>query len=297
MSVERLSLGTAQLGMAYGVANDASSPTGPEAEAILSHAFDLGIRTLDTAPSYGLAEERVGNFLSQCAGAKQIAVTTKLTSLGDMAALEVGPFVEAQLLGSLKRLRLDRVDVYLIHDHEDLYRHDRALIDALSQQREAGRIRCAGVSVYGPEGARRATEYAELEVIQHPYNVFDTRLTSTGVFGELTSLGRQVQLRGVFLQGLLTMDPNRVPVSLSADRGVVRALRDELAGLGFSPVDVALPFALAVGAQTIVVGADNLVQLDEIAIASERHLDDSVREVLAGYASPDRIRLIDPRRW
>ncbi len=297
MGVDRLSLGTAQLGMTYGAVNKASLPTGPEAEAILSRAFDLGIRSLDTAPAYGLAEERIGNFLKKRAPASQFAITTKLTSLGDIIDTEVAPCVEAQLFDSLRRLQLERVDIYLIHDHEDLHRHDRALIDALSQQREAGRIGCAGISVYGPEDVGHAKKYAEIEVIQHPYNVFDTRLTSTGTLEDLISLGRHVQLRSVFLQGLLMTDTNGIPAMRSADQDVVRAFRDDLERLGLSPVDVALPFAMAVDAQTVVVGVDNVMQLDEISVASRQSLDDSVLELLARHASPDRTPLIDPRYW
>lgn len=297
MTVDRLSLGTAQLGMTYGVANKASQPTGPEAEAILSRAFDLGIRALDTAPAYGLAEERIGDFLSKRAPRSEIEITTKLTSLGDIDGTEVAPRVEAQLLDSLKRLQIERIDVYLIHDPRDLDRHARALIDALSQQCEKERIGCAGIAVYGPEEAGFAKEHAELEVIQHPYNVFDTRLTSTGTLEDLISLGRHVQLRSVFLQGLLTMDAKDVPAEMPTDRDVVRALRHDLESLGLSPVDAALAFALAVDAQTVVVGVDNVMQLDEIAVASGRSLDDSVLELLSRYACPDRSRLIDPRTW
>lgn len=296
MGIDRLSLGTAQLGMPYGVANEALV-SAQDADEVLSRAFDLGIRALDTAPVYGLAESRIGDFLGRQAVAGQIRITTKLPGLGDIAGSEVGSRVETELRESLSRLRSDSVHVYLVHDQEDLRRHGRALVDALLRQVEAGRIGSAGVSVYGPEDVELTRQYAELEVIQHPYNVFDTRLTSTGTLAELLSSGRRVQLRSVFLQGLLAMDTAGLPAGMSAARSAVLALRDDLDRLQLSPVDVALPFAMAVQVETVVVGADNVTQLEEIVRAAERRLSDSVLEVLARHACPDQRGIIDPREW
>ena len=93
------------------------------------------------------------------------------------------------------------------------------------------------------------------------------------------------------------MNANGLPAMTSVARNAVRALREDLAFLRLSPVDVALPFALAVDAETIIVGVDDVMQLDEIAMASKQHLSDSVLEVLARHACPDQLQLIDPRTW
>lgn len=50
---ERVALGTAQLGMAYGVANTAGQPTSEAATGLVATAWGAGVRSFDTAQAYG----------------------------------------------------------------------------------------------------------------------------------------------------------------------------------------------------------------------------------------------------
>ncbi|MFZ0694771.1 MAG: aldo/keto reductase, partial [Alphaproteobacteria bacterium] len=60
----QITLGSAQLGMAYGVANTLGQPTEAEAFRILDRAVELGINTIDTARTYGTAEQWIGKWLA-----------------------------------------------------------------------------------------------------------------------------------------------------------------------------------------------------------------------------------------
>jgi D-threo-aldose 1-dehydrogenase len=116
------------------------------AEATIRRAWDLGVRFFDTAPLYGngLAEGRLGRALATKPRAS-FAVATKVgrpnrTESGECVFDYSYDGVMRSVETSLKRLRLDRVDVLHIHDPGD--RVDEALAGAY---RALARLRTEGV--------------------------------------------------------------------------------------------------------------------------------------------------------
>ena len=71
----KIALGTVQWGLDYGISNQKGIPSEVELISILSLARESGINILDTAPSYGNAEIRIGN---QSDG--KFKIVTKITS-------------------------------------------------------------------------------------------------------------------------------------------------------------------------------------------------------------------------
>ena len=63
ISISRLSLGTVQLGLTYGVNKNHGKPSEEEAFAILNTALDGGVNCLDTAAAYGDSEVVIGKWL------------------------------------------------------------------------------------------------------------------------------------------------------------------------------------------------------------------------------------------
>lgn len=114
-----------------------------ECERAVSDALSVGYRLLDTAASYG-NEEAVGNAIKR-SGIKreEIFVTTKLW-LSDAGDDKTRRAFER----SMKRLQLDQLDLYLIHQPiADVYGAWRAM-EALYRE---GRIRAIGVSNFAPD--------------------------------------------------------------------------------------------------------------------------------------------------
>ncbi len=96
---DRISLGTVQSGLPYGITNTDGPVASEEAHAILSSAYRHGIRKLDTAASYGPSESVIGSL-----GKHGWTITTKLASLPN-ACPSVAVWVEAELKASLVRGR------------------------------------------------------------------------------------------------------------------------------------------------------------------------------------------------
>jgi aryl-alcohol dehydrogenase-like predicted oxidoreductase len=136
ITVSALGLGAGQLGhdeLAEG-----------DAEALLLGAIDAGVTLLDTAPSYGESERRIGRYL----GARRDAVVLS-TKLGyGVPGVEdwTGPCIAGGVEQALRVLRTDRIDIAHLHScpREVLERGE--VIDALERARAAGTLRAIAYS-------------------------------------------------------------------------------------------------------------------------------------------------------
>src|SRR5688500_9398140 len=108
----RLALGTAQLGMAYGVANRRGRLSARDVEAILDAAIALGVRCFDTAPVYGDAEQAIGEWRKRRAPSQEIEISTKLPRLP--TEIDVWRFVRDAIERSRQRLNVEVIDHYLV---------------------------------------------------------------------------------------------------------------------------------------------------------------------------------------
>lgn len=283
MPVTRLSLGTAQLGLAQSSDRHSSS--------MLHAAYDLGIVSFDTAPEFGSAEQRIGTFLRDQNLQEEVAICTRLPSLAAADTARIEQEVEDHLTASLRRLRSDIVDTYLVHDAADVRRHGQALVDVLAHQRHKGRVLGVGVCVADPAELALPEEYPELGVVQHPFSLLDRRLLTGGWSERLAAGGTRLHLRGAMLQGLLAMAPNDVPAARAAARPSLGKLIAILARFGLTPAEAALPFALSIDPDCVIVTADTIGELETLTESARRELSD---ELLAALDSELPLEYVLP---
>ncbi|MBM3214331.1 aldo/keto reductase [Candidatus Poribacteria bacterium] len=153
----------------------------PQCADVIRYAMDSGIDFLDTAPSYGDgSSERV--IAEAVRGRRdQVVIATKTKSF---IPTEIGNDV----VGSLRRLRTDFVDVLQFHggwfeEHEASAALDDG-IDAFSRLRDEGKVRFFGFSADGPSaGVERMIASDEFDMIQTQYSLM-YQSTSDGFTGE-----------------------------------------------------------------------------------------------------------------
>ena len=193
----KLGLGTAQLGLEYGIANSAGKPDKPEAAAILRAAIDGGIRCFDTASSYGDCEEILGKFF------KEISVKPKLCTKFSCCRS-----AEYELQESLNRLGVNKLDYFLLHKPEQMLLPEFGMtLESLKQNPAVGKV---GVSVYNAAEISECLNYG-VQVIQIPFNIIDSRLIKNGLLEHAKSRGVEIHARSVYLQGLLLSDSPEKP--------------------------------------------------------------------------------------
>ncbi len=160
VQVSPIGLGTVKLGRTQGVKYPGSFdlPTDQAALALLQAAVELGITLLDTAPAYGVSEERLGALLPAAGGRDRWVLCTKAgeefengQSRFDFSAAAVTASVER----SLRRLRTDRLDVVLLHsggeDEEAML--SGGAVESLRRLKAQGKVRAIGASTKTPAGA------------------------------------------------------------------------------------------------------------------------------------------------
>lgn len=167
----RTGLRVSALGLGAGPLGDLSLDDAA-AEKVLHTALALGINVIDTAPSYGASEERIGRAL---AGRRREVVLVTKGGYGVDGVPDWTPEVLTRgIERALTRLRTDWIDVFLLHSCplEVLARGD--LVEPLNRARAAGKIRAMG---YAGDGA--ALDYAvasgAFDVIECSVNIVDQR--------------------------------------------------------------------------------------------------------------------------
>src|SRR6202049_4205402 len=144
--------------------------------AVLRRAVELGINFIDTADSYGpyVSEELIAEALAPYP--KDLVIATKggwnrpgpNQWTHDASPSHLRNAVE----GSLKRLRLDRIDVYQLHIPDPVVSFE-ASVEALAQLRNEGKIRLVALSNVTQEHIERARRIVPIVSVQNRYSFAD----------------------------------------------------------------------------------------------------------------------------
>ena len=279
----KLSLGTVQFGLDYGVTNQNGQVTIDTARNILNIAKQSNIRTLDTASLYGNSEQVLGEI-----GINDYQVITKTTFLKDDVNEVIVNFYK-----SLERLNRDKVEGLLIHNIGDIENNQfDTLFSKLNELKKEGLIGKIGFSTYTPEQIDFLLNTFDFDLIQVPFNVFDNRLIVGGQLKRLKNKGIEVHARSVFLQGLL-LDFNSLGGYFSNWKKKFDDYQKIVKDSELSLLEYALNFALNVEEiDRVLVGVNNQKQLTDIVKASQKKINNS----LLPFPIND-LNLINPSLW
>jgi len=144
--------------------------------ATLRRAAELGVNFIDTADSYGpdVSEELIAEALHPYPADLVIATKAGWTRHGPgIWQHDASPaHIEKALEGSLKRLRLERIDVYQLHVPDPATSFD-ASMETLAQLKEQGKIRHVGLSNVTLEHIHRAEKIVPIVSVQNRYSFSD----------------------------------------------------------------------------------------------------------------------------
>ncbi|HSU61170.1 MAG TPA: aldo/keto reductase [Bryobacteraceae bacterium] len=163
-----------------------------EARRLLRRAVELGINFIDTADSYGpeVSERLIAVALHPYP--KDLVIATKggLTRQGPAKWLPVGrpEYLTQCVEMSLRRLRLERIDLYQLHRIDEKVPVEESL-GALVELQKAGKIRHIGLSEVSPDEIERAGKTAKIVSVQNRYNISDRQHEKTLDYCENRQLG------------------------------------------------------------------------------------------------------------
>jgi aryl-alcohol dehydrogenase-like predicted oxidoreductase len=173
LAVNRLGFGAMRL-TGDGIWGPPKDPA--SAVAVLRRAIELGVNFIDTADSYGpnVSEELIADALAPYP--KDLVIATKggwnrpgpNQWTHDASPAHLREAVE----GSLKRLGLDRIDVYQLHIPDPVVPLD-ASIETLANMKTEGKIRLVGLSNVTVEHIERARKIVPIVSVQNRYSFAD----------------------------------------------------------------------------------------------------------------------------
>ncbi len=144
-----------------------------EAIRVLKRCLDLGINFIDTADSYGpyVSEELIAEALHPYANGLVIATKGGLLRTGPNQWPVDGSrkHLEEALHGSLKRLKVDCIDLYQLHRFDDKVPAEEFL-GFLHEAQQQGKIKHIGLSEVSVEQIEQAQDYFEVVSVQNMYN-------------------------------------------------------------------------------------------------------------------------------
>jgi aryl-alcohol dehydrogenase-like predicted oxidoreductase len=237
-------------------------PGDEQLRELLACARDMGVNYLDTAPSYGYSEERLGDLLRK--ERKDWVISTKVgeefetskfsddgISRFDFSAKHARMSVER----SLRRLRTDYLDLVMIHsDGNDLeILHNSGALQTLQQLKQEGWIRALGISSKTLEGGLLAAEVCDAVMLMYHANYTD----EAPVIAKSAQHGTAVLLKKVLASGHICHDaPPDLATTQHIDGQYVEHQEDQ------DPIQRALNFAYAPsGVTSAVIGTVNLQHL------------------------------------
>ena len=281
-----------------------------EARRLVDLALERGATLIDTANMYslGLSEEIVGEVLEGRRDDTLICTKARMP-IGD------GPNDEGasrwhlirECERSLKRLRTDRIDIYLVHEWDGLTPPEETAA-AMERLIAEGKIRHWGISNYSGWQASKAIYAAEAAGLERPacqqiHYTLEAREAEYELLPLSVDAGLGVMVWSPLAAGLLTgkHGPDGFGAGSRQDKGwteqpvrdpdrlwrIVDALKEVASARGASPAQVALAWLLGRPAiSTLVVGARDETQLAETLDAADMTLTEEERGRLDAVSRP-----------
>jgi aryl-alcohol dehydrogenase-like predicted oxidoreductase len=284
--ISKLGLGSGQFGLDQPT-TVRGRPRDAEAREILAIAARSGLRVFEASRHSESAELTLGHVMPR-PNPFEISVTTVRPDRGP-------DFAEAEVRAQMRRLGVESVETILAPSATDLLSPaGPKLWDRLRALRDAGLCRKIGVPVYASDDPVGLARRLKPDVIQAPTSLLDQRLLIDGTLSTLAEMGIEVQLRSIFLNGLLFLPPDRAPSHLKAAAGRISRARRLIAEGRSDPLQAALGFALSrPEASSVLVGVCSAAEMSAVIAAASSPPPDLDWDEMA---IDDPVAL-DPTAW
>lgn len=301
LDISKLSLGTAQLGFDYGIANVGGKPNLEKSFGILKTAVNAGINCFDTAPSYGDSEEIIGSFVGTRINGESPIICTKLKVdfKKGTDSIEIYQQVKKNVEDSMRRLQINKIPILLVHSASNMTDNGGLILQSLIRLKDEGMVDKIGVSVYSPVEVTKAINLEVFDAIQIPINIFDHRLIESGLLADLRQCGFIVFARSIFLQGLFFLDPDTLPENLKLARKPIIALRKLAQKYEIGIAEIAVAFVRDLPEiSSLMIGAETSTQvLDNCDLIECPKLSDELRDEILDVFSDLPVKIINPSLW
>jgi aryl-alcohol dehydrogenase-like predicted oxidoreductase len=223
--VNHLCIGSANFDQRYGIKN-ISNISSEDIEKIIIHCFNNSIYYIDTAPTYGNAQLKIGNILTEHSLNQKARCISKINHNIDLNDFES---MEKSIRSSLDQLQVTSLWGLLLHrTPEEISEKFKDFIFFLKKENY---IKNFGISIYEPSDALFFAEKDFIDIIQVPFNCLDRRLIDNNFFEICYKNNITPMIRSIYLQGALLMSESEILSSnlkwANNELGIFRSFCDE----------------------------------------------------------------------
>lgn len=279
---QHFTLGTANLGMKYGVTNSLEFKIS-DSYKIVRTALESGVKSFDTSPDYGQAEALLGNFTPDIKMGEFITKIPRMPVYSIEGTLKI-------LQNSLRKMRLRTLDGVLFHDPE-AYKFNN-LQNISKQILETGITNRIGFSAYTVDELIKGKDSNPVwNFFQISENIADRRKYNSKELKVMHANGDKIHVRSVFLQGLLLQSRKDLGSSFNEIDHVRASLEELSLDLGITVLDLCLSYSKRIPwSDSTIIGAASSEQLQSIINYVDVDLNFQELPVISE-------KLLDPRSW
>lgn len=308
VGVSKLSLGCAQLGLNYGVANSQGKPSLAKAHDILTTAANFSCSYFDTARAYGDSEQVIGEWLKNNKFNK-VKIITKLETLSsltpDSSAAKVESAVKNSIEMSLSSLGVNKIDVLMLHRAKHLYEFEGLIFSNLLDLKKQSLISELGVSVQSPSELLKVVDNPLISHIQLPFNILDYRWSKAieAIRAQKITRKLTIHVRSIFLQGLLLSNDGELwyKAGVKNYNSVINWLAETSQKYGQGTIHkLCLNFVSSQDwVDSLVCGVDDPEQLSTTAgsLSTKPLTSVSLNQIEAARIDLVRAEALDPSTW
>lgn len=282
----KLVVGSAQLGMNYGLFNN-KKISFKEFKKIEKLVLKSKINFIDTATSYGDSEKIIGN-----SKLKKLHIITKI-KIPNKKNIIIKNWLLKEISKSLSKLKIKKIYGVLIHDYKDLIgKHGKKYLLSLQELKRRNIIKYIGISVYEPLEIKKIWNFWKPDIIQIPFNPIDNRILDSGWVNILKKFKVKIYARSIFLQGLLINEDSSFKINKNF-KIILNKYKNWCFRNNISLIQGCLHFVKQFKKiDYLVVGFNNYNQLKEIIDVFKKK-----QIIIPKKFSTNKINLIDPRKW
>ena len=282
----KLVIGSAQLGMNYGLFNNRKI-NHKEFKKIEKLVLKSKINFIDTAISYGDSENIIGS-----SKLKNLHIITKI-KLPSKKNIQVRDWALKEISKSLYKLKIKKIYGVLIHDYKDLLgKYGKDYLLSLQELKKKKIVKKIGISIYDPHEIQKVWKFWKPDLIQVPFNPLDNRIVDSGWVDVLRKFKVKIFARSIFLQGLLINKHNSFIINKNY-KILLNQFKNWCYKNNISLLQACIHFVKQFKKiDYLVVGFNNYNQLKEIIDVFKKK-----QIIIPSNFSTNKKNLIDPRKW
>ena len=276
----KIIIGSANFGLRYGA--DPIQIKKKEINKIIKLSKNNKIYKIDTADGYIQNKNYFKNI------DKKFKFITKMVPDNKWASLD---YCQKNIENHFEKLNGNKIETLLFHDVNILFSKNGPKIFKNIKSLKKKYFKKIGISIYDTKCLQYLTSNYELDVVQCPFNILDKRIIYSGWVDKLKKKGIEIQVRSIFLQGLLVNKKIYKKKYFRKWKKTFTEWFKILENNQISPVDYCLTDLLNYDFDQIVIGVNNCDNLKEILNfkTKENNFFLNIKQ--------NDLKLVDPRNW